>query len=411
MPYGYPRTPRNSNRALTRARHGNSVSRTGSRVNRLVRAVSTAVRGVSSLGQMTRAARQMQMARRRRAKRNVSRTSGRGQDVTLTSDHTGLATKDLGMVKLGPYRAKIGKLLGNYKYQNRNQWIIQGLEGQQVADYTEICFSRQQLIGPGNSDRNNRVAWPVTPFQLNPYVTRGNTSVFPGPHQEVSRSDALYIKNVQCHLNMLSLVNVPSEAMVYWMMPVYDTDVDPISSWVTILESKNEGGIVQAPAADILQVNAVGGNARNTDFGANPFHHKEFRKVWKAVKSSKVLLQAGEQVNLRVRFHYEKILSRSTLAEVRKLQYLAGLTIFPVIIVRSGLIGLSPPGSGTAVQSAEVSNAASKVGVVSNWQCEFGALGAARLSTSQGYSGVVEVSNMDKQILDDNDEVVNLKYV
>jgi len=405
-------TPRNSARALSRISSARGRTRSRSRMYNSASAQRFSG-GIarSTMGTITRTARLRQAVRKAVHRNRTSHVRGARQDVTLTSNHTGMAIKDIGVVTMGPPKAKVPNTIGNYKFQNRNQWVVAGVFGQQVADYFECLFTRTQLVGAVDNLRANRLSWPVSPFGLNPYVNRSNTTVFPNPITEVSRSDVLYIKNVNMKLDLLSMVTVPQEVMVYWMTPVFDTNINPIDSWITIMEAKNQGGVVQIPSALVMQLNSTGGNARNIDYGQNPFHNREFTKVWKAVKSSKVILQAGEQVNLRLKFHYEKVVSRSTIAEVRGGQFLAGLTIFPMVIVRSGLVGVLPEGTGSGTPAGEVTNAACKVGAVTNYQIEFGALGAARLSTNQAYMGTVEAGTEDKRIIDDDDDVVNVQYL
>lgn len=409
MPYG---TPRNSGRALRRLQRGSGRNYVTRNLPGIVRSLVSG-QGRSMMGRVTRSARNMlrNSGRSRGRPRNSRRQqSGRANDLTLTSDHTGLASKDLGVVRLGK-PPKIPKMLGTYLFQNNNQWIVSNISGQQVSDFPEVLFTRNQLTGASlSSNRFDRYAWPTTLYELNPYIVRPNTTMFPGPHTEIAKADVAYIKSANIHFKLLSMVTIPQEVLVYWCMPKFDTDVNPIDAWVAVLAGKNAGANTQALSATLLNVFSTYGGAGINDVGANPFHHREFRNSWKCVKSSKVLLQAGEQVDLRVRFEIEKIINKSTLTDVRKMQFLAGLTIFPLVIMRTGLVGESPQGSGNGVPSAEVTHGIGKLGIWTSHQIKCGAIGGSRLSTTQTYEGTLVNSLEDKQIINDQDQVVNVQY-
>lgn len=400
MPYGnYPRTPRNTGRALARIRsHNNRIGGNFFGRNLLRAAARTAGNAISNKLKSMDAKRNFR--KKRQTKPKVAR------DVTITSDHTGLAVKKLGTVKMYKKKARHGKTVGKFLFQNSNQWVINGTQGFQVVDYVENCFTRNQITGDILSNvRSDRNALPINLFQLNPYATRDNQALYPGPHPETSRSDVLYIKSAHCDMHLLSMTNVPQEVLVYWMTPKYDTGLTPITSWANILSARNAGQVASSFAVSTVDTTAGVGSTTINDYGNNPFVLPEFRNCWRAVSSSRVILQAGEQVNLALNFDFEKIIARATL-ESRVDDYLAGITIFPMIIVRGGLAGIHAPAEVISEVATEVSYAPTKVGIVTDWKMTFGALGASRLSTANVYKGEIGASLANITTIDDQDQEV-----
>lgn len=384
MPHG---TPRNSSRAL--ARVSRNVSRTPYSYGSIgARAAVGVVRRVVE-NRMRRVMNQVSKKRRGPPKQNTKEKKQR--NILLTSDHTGLAVKKLGRIKLYKSMPKHGKELGEYLYQNVTNWVIDGQVGKQVTDFPEVLFTRDQLIGANlSTSRFERYRWDIDPFKLNPFVAKPTSLLYPGPHPETSKSDVLYIKNVKLDCQLLSMKNVPQEVKVYWVTPKFDTDINPLDSWNNVLNAKNDGILPPTRSAGIGTSTAASGRSGSTDVGANPFHHRQFRDTWRCVTSSTVLLQAGEQVNLEVVFDMHKILSRSTLAEVRNQQFLAGITVFPMLICRAGLAGVATNLAGVGGSATEISHAPVKVGTLTNYIIKFGALPTSRHSSSFVYPGIIE---------------------
>lgn len=326
------------------------------------------------------------------------------QDVNL--DLQGLHKRDLGLVTMGK-KVKHEKLLGTYQYRNINQWVINGLQGHQVADFGEVIMTRDQLIGTTSNLRGERYRWYDDPFHLNPFWSQPASTVYPNAQGTVvPPSDLLYIKSLKSISHMLNMTKIPMNIDVYWVVAKYDTNVNPIECWSAINLNKSLGQVPATGAQATTQATADAGRAQTIDYGSNPFHHREFLKVWKCVKSSHVIAQPGEQIDLYLDFSVEKIVSRSNLQSTRLNQFLRGLSVFPIVIARCGLEGIAVTENGA---SSEVSYGQVKLGIVSNQLYTFGALPTSRLSSARTYTGTIVSTTQFEKTIDDEDDVVNVK--
>lgn len=329
--------------------------------------------------------------------RTRTRHQKKKDDVVQQAE--GLVTKDCGIVKLYKRVPKHAKTLGRYDYQNQTNWIVQGSQGIQVVDYLELFFNRDQMLGTTSSDRQNRTRYADDLYTLNPFYAHPASAIY-AANANVSRNDVLYIKGVDVTLNLLSMVPYPQIVKVYWMMPKLDSTQGPIDHWNSILESKRMGQGVQTLASTLTQPTAGAGKAEANDVGANPFHHREFAAHWKALKVNHLVLQAGEQINLNIKFAYEKIVNRESVT-LRSF-HMRGLTIVPMIIAHAGLVGIS---ADEASKATEVSHGAVKIGTVLNQKMRFEALPQSRFSTARMFDGTLINAVGVVKTIDDNDLV------
>lgn len=313
----------------------------------------------------------------------------------------GMIVRSLPPIIMYKKKPKHGKLLGTYKYLDQSNWIVSALQGRQTTDYLEHIMNRNQLIGLTSSTRNDRTKYADNMFFLNPFYARP-ASVLYAAETGLTRSDNLYLKSCKVTLNLLSLVQYPQQAVVYYMTPVNDTNVNPIDAWNGILDSKQLGQAGATAAQVLATTTAAAGHATSGDVGANPFHHREFRSHWKAVSTAKFTLQAGEQITFKQNIDFEKIINYETLA-IRQSLYLKGLTIIPVVISYGGLVGIAL-NAGTA--TTEVSYGAPKIGCVSSYQFVFGALPQSRFSSARQFDGNIFNSLDTQKVIDDNDTVI-----
>jgi len=306
----------------------------------------------------------------------------------ITAESTGMQIRKLGSVKIPNYNYNPIKSIGNYGYHNINQWVMVSAQGIQNVDYGECAFTREQLIGTTDSSRFNRQRWADDPFQLNPYTIRPNNQVYTVTQDPIlnptARNDVLYIKSIKYTLEMLNMTILPQNSKIYFLCPNYDTNINPIDQWVSILASKAEGQIASVPQDDLLDVNAVAGASTATDPRASPFVHGEFRNNWTTLQSIEVILQAGEQANFEFTVEINKVMSRDTLVNIRQNQFLRGITIFPLFITNAGLAGIAPE---EGFEAAEVAYGEVKVGIMMNQQINFGALPTSRKSFERTFPG------------------------
>lgn len=328
----------------------------------------------------------------------------------MIGESTGLKLNDVGTVYVPGYKPLGMKTLGTYMYQNQNQWVMFSAQGFQNVDYTEVMLTRDQLRGSTADSRTNRLAWADDPYHLNPWSTRPTNPIYsvPADPDLVSPNDVLYIKSIKVQHEILNMTILPQKVKIYFLTPNFDTSVNPIDCWNTIIADKNGGQTVAVPAQDLATANATPGQASGTNPGANPFNHIEFKNQWRVIASGQVVIQAGEQCNFKMNIGIEKIVARNTVTNVRTVQYLKGLTVFPMFITSAGLAGIA---ANINTEATEVGYGEVKIGVVSNQKYLFGALPVSRKSFNRIYPGLIEDAGQGAaaeatRIINDEDTIV-----
>lgn len=326
--------------------------------------------------------------------------------VIIQGSRDDMQVRNLGVVSIGKKASIYGKQLGQYHYHNQNQWVMTGSQGFQVVDFPEVLFTRQQLVGDVSDVRSERYRWPDDPYRLNPFRVRPTSTIYPTAVNPtvVEGNENLYIKNVRVGYEFLSMAPVPQYVQCYFLTPNYDTDLNPIETWTSILEGLYSGQTATAFATSVSQLNATSGFGGITQPGFNPYASRDFAKFWKCLKSVKIVLPPGEQANMNFKINIEKFVKRSTVDEIRIQSFLKGISIFPMFICRSGLIGVK---TAEQTQAAEVSYGEVKVGVVSNHQITFGAVEPVNRDTARFYPGLTYATVDQQRILDDEDSVID----
>lgn len=328
---------------------------------------------------------------------------GGRHDHPVISKHNDLTTHDLGACKLGRAVKPKFKSVATYKFRNINQWVIESDQGRQKSDWPETIMHRDMIVGTTSSSRTERVKLPDELFKLNPFWAQQNTAstVYPNlVNTDVSRTDVLYIKNVVSEIALLNMTTTATLVDVYWMTPVNDTERDPSEAWTDCMTTLTEGQASSTNASDIATGTATAGGGNVDNWGENPFSNRYFRRAWKAIKVSKMILQPGDQRVIKTKINYEKVIAKHTFAENRLLGFLKGLTVVPFIIARAGLVGLS---TAEGVDSSEVAYGKAKVGLIHNQLYTFGAVPIKSRNTLRVYKGAVEATtNVSKMITDED---------
>lgn len=359
------------------------------------------------------AAKASEVLARKRAKR--PKRMPRTVRAAPISKHNDMTVHNLGKTVVPYSGPKFGKVLGRYMYRNMNQWVVQRInstvgQGLQAYDWPEAILSLHALrsdpsiqYADVSSSRSERVKLADDLYELNPYVTRPSTSLFGAPPVRDPES-RIAIKGVVSEVSLLSMTTVAQHCDVYWITPKFDTDHDPNTTWENAIDALKIGQGFSTSASIINQTTAQAGSASADNWGENPFKLREFRKTWRCIKKSSVVLQPGDQRHLKLYIKYNKVFNRRTFYESRADRvYIGNTTVIPFIIARAGLIGLKREGDAEA---SEVAYGAPKVGVVHNSQIHMVALPANQYSWSRVYKGLVEGTSEIKQEIDDEDNVV-----
>lgn len=346
------------------------------------------------------------IAQRLRGRKNriftKTRRYGKPDDQIEISQHNDMSLKNLGIYKFPGGSPK--NVLGTYLYRNIVPMVLQGVAGKQAVDYPEIILTRNMIIGSVDPAFSNRFKLADDLYFLNPFNAIPGSTFYPTPPVNPNDTDYMFIKHIDVQTRFLSMETIPQKVTVYWCTPKFDNDATPMEAWERIINSKN---LTQGPAAArsvVTTVNAIGGAESLNTLSSSPWHHAEFRKQWSSIKKQQFVLQPGDQRNLKFKIIYNKAVNRGTFKNIRMALFLKGYSVFPLIIVEGGLIGV---GSDVASTASEVTTGPTKVGVLTDYQYVLGALPQSRFAVNRHVDHQIvnpDVSQYQRMI-DDTDEI------
>lgn len=327
--------------------------------------------------------------------------------------HNDLLELDGGAITLGK-KMNMPKLLGRYQYLEGKTGVIDSPDGLQLVATLEGLGTRAQFNGTTALVRNGAYEqWECDPFLLNPFVSVQQTStLYPGPLPAYASQDKIYVKKVYHTLHLYNMETSPCEVNVYYMTPVVDTTTAPGVAWTNALVSE---GLTQPLAT---QGNVIGSNVNTAGrsdvfrYGQDPLKSKTLRKTWKCIKHHKLIFQGGDRQSLNMRINYNRIITKQALTE-RPSGYYAGMTVWPMIVVRGALVAVVPTTGTPEVingASTEVNFAPTKIGWVTENTWYFGALPIAKLNTQRTFNptlvGAESVANQDTAHINVEDDIL-----
>lgn len=379
-----------------------------------LRNTPTARRPYRSLGSLARVGAKLLFKNRRKIADYLRGPSKKSRVFTKTNTYKGddqieiSQHNDMSMKNIGVYRFKGGhykKTEGTYLYRDIVPWVISSVAGKQAVDFPEVIFTQYQITGSTSTNFAERYRLPDDLFLLNPNANpTPSTAIYPGPPTAVLSNDYMYIKHVKVATRFLSMETIPQKVTVYWVTPKYDSDQNPITQWESIVTSKNISQGSAGARSVVTTTTALGGAESINTLGSSPWQHIEFRKNWGLVKKQKFVLQPGDQRNITFKVVYNKAINRNTFVNLRNNVFLAGYTVFPIVVIEGGLIGI---GSDVASTASEVTTGPTKVGLLTDYQFVMGALPQSRFSVHRHVDHQIinpDVSQYQRMI-DDTDEI------
>lgn len=324
------------------------------------------------------------------------------------SQHNDLSVRNLGTFWPGKKWFPKYKTIGKSYYHDVSNWVATSLQGEQCVDSIENILTRDMIVGLTTSARNNRQRIAVDLYYLAVTSASGVNSEFPDAATAQYANDVFHVNNVVGTVSMLSMETIPQEVTVYFLTPRSDTNLDPVTYFSQVVNAHNMGAAAAGAATSIINPVAIVGGQTYTDVGNNPFLYPEFRSLWRSVTSVKVILQPGDQHNVKVDFQYNRRFYYREF-QARSEQYLAGITIFPMVIQKGGLVGLSL--TGTDGSATEVANGSTKVGYATNFRYNLAALPPNRFTVGAFFPGNVETTTDYVKQIDDVDNVVNIEKI
>lgn len=351
------------------------------------------------------------LATKRRKYKNVRyRRNPRSRAVSgmETGQHNDLSVVSCGEVVVGS-RAVNKAALGTVQYRVVSPWLMSCDQGRQCVDYAEIIFNRNHFTDNTSDARLDRNRIPDNLFALSTAGVPLDNAIYQNIAGDEPLARYTYIRSCKSVMEVVNLVSVACEVKVYYVTPVFDTSISPIDAWVGLLESKRNFQVGQGRATTVASASVNAGFPWFDTLGENPFTHSEFRKQWKCLKKHSFTLQPGAQHSFSMNLVYNKAIARATIERMRTDYFLAGITVYPLFIVRSGLLGVT---DNTATAATDVSYGAVKLGVVHNFAYELGMLSNSSISANRVHFGAVQNIGNDAKMkmIDDTDEVDQPHY-
>lgn len=390
---------------------GNSVSRYAKLANQIAKAAGRSYRVIHQ---------HMNNKKRKRSsggEPKVSKKKKTGKKFKLAkgleiSQHNDLSTKKVDCL----YRPKkgISSKKWIYQYQVQKSGIIACNSGNQAVSPLFPMGIRPQLNGETSSGaalRSNDL-WDTDPFLLNPYSTPPGNAIYTEavPARGYMASDMIKVHSILNEISLMNMETVPTTVNVYWLMARRSCDGSPLDHMNQFIADENYRQPLEATTDVLTGTTAASGGVRSVNaYNFNPFGLRDFRKYWKTIGSTKFVLQPGDQRNLYWNIHFNKLITKRYIANGsgNTGTNIQGLTVYPVVIARAGMVGVTGGEVATDVTFGPV-----KLGVITTQKWMFQAVQPARFKVNRIYEGqLVDTENIGTQNLTIIDDVDHAKVI
>lgn len=320
------------------------------------------------------------------------------------SQHNNLSTRSFKYtIRNGPpLRKKVA-----YKYMSTWDTIISGSEGIQALGVLKSIGSRLQLLGTTSTARQDPLRDADNYYDLNPYKFLTGSGIFPTQAASAGAavaSDKIMYKYVSGTLSVLGMESISQKVEVLWCLCKKDSNDSPFDTWDNTLFSMRMGTTPAVPSAFTTGNTATPGAGTPTNPGAHPSQLPGFREMWKIIRSEKLLVQPGDQIDINFFFKINRLIDKINM-DRSVTNYMGGYTIVPLIIQLGGLIGITETAQPSP--AVEVTHGATKVGYHLRLVHTFQALPAtARLPVTRFFPGAVVGAHTNAaRYVEDTDEV------
>lgn len=331
------------------------------------------------------------------------------------SQHNDLSKRYIGSYWPGIYKRAGIRTFAQCYFHDVNNWVASDAQGKQCVDSLENILTRQMIIGATSAVRNTRQQIAISPraFCVTAAQATGEFGAA-ATGTNAYENDKFYVRSVSGSVSMLSLETTPQEVLMYFCVPKKDTNVDPVTYFASTVLKHNMGNGLAAPAAVTTTATAGYGGETYVDIGQNPWKLHEFRSVWRCMKAVKVVLQPGDQHSVSFSFKYNRVFDIQEFNTARTSQWLAGISVVPMVILRGGLVAVvKTAGEPPVLQpTGEVANAKTKVGFVTNFNYTMAAMPANRYTVGGYYPGnVVNDTTEFLREINDVDAIVTSEQI
>lgn len=318
------------------------------------------------------------------------------------SQHNDWSSRPSRTVLIGRWKSPV-KTFGHFHLSHFYSGIIKQVEGRQGIGQGMEIFNLNQCLGVTSNAVNNAGAWGTDPFQLNPYSVAPTTAIYPGI-AGVASEDKIFIKDVDHCLRIVSMTTIPQKIKIYWMLCKKNTTTSVAQLWTNLLDDTSLGqGAATAPTTLAGPLTFQPGKGFTNDLGRTPYQVPAFKKFWKLLSRDQMILQPGDEISVKRKFVYNRMLQKGMLEEVSGL-YVPGYTVLPFVIVEGSLVGIS---TALGVEATQVAPGSCKVGIFSKDTINFKATPVNRYSIERNEPAFIRNDTTDvlKQV-DDTDDII-----
>lgn len=309
-----------------------------------------------------------------------------------------------------------------FTYQHSHQEIIEGVMGRQSVNELFKLGTYAQVIEEGNNvnrAEENRLGYcmfnqiptqaasmPLTHTSTGNMVKFSEETLMKAPQKQ------LVWESVSVTQTIGNLTNVPVQVVIYWCKARSDTEISP-SQWWTKCENDQNVATSNSDAptvtTDLQVIPGALGNATDL-FGKSPKNAKGFGKRWTIIKQSYITLQPGVQHKLNYKYVVNK---KFTYMDVKQSYqegnlYIGGVTVVPLIVTRGSMVTISDTEGGNTVKNVTYSK--TQIGVITQMLFRLREMKELpRIRSTVMFRGIVESGNQAEKMIDNQDEIDDVK--
>jgi len=302
------------------------------------------------------------------------------------------------------------KTYGNFDFIHAKDYIVENqyVGTQRVFNGQSLC-TRNQLAGTTlASDITEFSAQFLTsPFELNPYSTAPNNSIYTQTPAAVIAADKIYLKSIQSTLKFVSMSPIAQKVQVFFYLCKKDHGDDPVNAWNDILTTTKYLQTLTGVGPSTYASTAVISTGQLLqDFpGSQP--PSRMAQRWKSLHHDQFMLQPGDNLSLTRNFIINRMFNKDFLSE-HTVNFMRNVTICTMVIVEGAIVGMGDTNTVPATNVDKVTNGRTKVGYVHTDHYKFAALPVNRFDITRAEIGFVQnnTSNVTS-IIDADDSIID----
>lgn len=324
------------------------------------------------------------------------RSKMKNEKIIDISQHNDLSFHTAPSIFMGPKVSKM-KTISRFTYEHNQEYISNANQGFQSVSICSEMFNRSQILGVTSTTRNGPGRLADDLFLMNPYSNLPGNAYL--TQTGSASQDRIFVKNVTCLVELLSMNIVPQYCDLYICTPKYDVLNAPDVSWSSGLADLALGQGVNLPATTLAATTgATSGSLATINYGTSPSVSRTFRQQWNVKHCKSIILQPGDQYNLRYNFVYNKPLQKSMFsASTRSENYLKGWTVAFMLVGKGGLVGIVPANGTLATGAAEISHSTVKIGAAFTYHYNLRAMPVSRIESQRAYEGMLAGDTTERQ--------------